>query len=80
MQNSDLLNLKVCKSGHILTSNTKTMNKSIDYCYKCGSPIIAECSQCGKYLQSPFSISDITQFQYCIHCGKPHPWNKQANK
>ena len=75
-----MFRLRVCQKGHILTSDTAKTDRAADYCVKCGSPIISECSECKKALQSPHIISSIKDFQHCMHCGKPHPWHNQGNQ
>ena len=69
--------LRICKKGHILTSDITKSPISANYCAKCGSEIISECPSCNKTLESPYIVTSIKSFQHCKNCGKPYPWHNQ---
>ena len=67
--------LRICKKGHIITSDRRKYPVSASYCAKCGSEVIENCPSCGKTLESQYSVLNIMSFQYCKDCGKPYPWH-----
>ena len=77
--------MQVCKRGHIITRYAGNQPEHRqDYCDKCGSETIMECSACdtfirGEYLGSFGSVGPgIPAPRHCHACGKPFPWTETA--
>jgi len=72
---------QICINGHVITSMAITSpNFRQEYCKKCGSKTIMNCSNCQKPIKGYYHVSGVIgTFKYhapkfCDSCGQPFPW------
>ncbi|MBU3111772.1 DUF2321 domain-containing protein [Clostridium lacusfryxellense] len=78
---------QICLNGHVVTNSfDKNVARRQDFCDKCGSKTIVNCTNCNATIHGNYQVEGVWNLQstestspaYCYNCGNPYPWTETA--
>src|ERR1019366_4461229 len=77
--------MQVCRNGHVITDRLRTLpERGRTHCDRCGAPTLDHCLTCGWELPGATEVPGLVPIgswpapRYCLMCGAPFPWVRQA--